>query len=158
VTGRLAPVVTGQVPPGLYRWRSRAHHHALRRELAGAGWGIYPLPGNQLTGTGRLLDAYARALSFPAWFGHNWHALTDCLTDLSWLPARGHVVLWEQHGVLPGHDAKAWRQAFEVLSHAIAVRSADASPPLFVLLRGTGPVRSPLDGAPIPVLEIAGRR
>jgi RNAse (barnase) inhibitor barstar len=34
-----------------------------------------------------LLARIAVELRFPAWFGHNWDALSDCLCDLSWLPA-----------------------------------------------------------------------
>ena len=34
-----------------------------------------------------LLARFAAALQFPDWFGHNWDALADCITDLSWLPA-----------------------------------------------------------------------
>ena len=30
-----------------------------------------------------LLARLAAALQFPDWFGHNWDALSDCLTDLS---------------------------------------------------------------------------
>ena len=35
-----------------------------------------------------FLAAVAQALGFPAWFGRNWDALEDCLTDMSWQPAR----------------------------------------------------------------------
>ncbi|WP_367131285.1 barstar family protein [Saccharothrix sp. HUAS TT1] len=41
------------------------------------------------------IAAIADALSFPDWFGHNLDALYDCLTDLSWLPAGEHVLVWE---------------------------------------------------------------
>jgi len=30
------------------------------------------------------IEAIARALQFPEWFGGNWDALEDCLGDLSW--------------------------------------------------------------------------
>lgn len=40
-----------------------------------------------------LLAALARTLAFPAWFGHNWDALADCLGDMSWRPAAGYVLV-----------------------------------------------------------------
>jgi hypothetical protein len=40
-----------------------------------------------------LLGRIAGALAFPDWFGGNWDALEDCLGDLSWSPAAGHVLL-----------------------------------------------------------------
>ena len=42
-----------------------------------------------------VFDAFSRALGFPDWFGRNWDALEDCLTDLSWRPAEGYVLLLE---------------------------------------------------------------
>jgi len=42
-----------------------------------------------------LLARIAAALDFPAWFGGNWDALEDCLTDLSWRKARAHLLLFE---------------------------------------------------------------
>ena len=42
-----------------------------------------------------LLRNLANALGFPDWFGENWDALEDCLTDLSWSDASGHVLLFD---------------------------------------------------------------
>ena len=43
-----------------------------------------------------LLKSIAQALDFPAWFGHNWDALEDCLSDLSWRAAPGYILLVEK--------------------------------------------------------------
>jgi hypothetical protein len=40
-----------------------------------------------------LLEKISRALDFPSYFGMNWDALNDCLTDMGWKPAAGYVVL-----------------------------------------------------------------
>jgi hypothetical protein len=149
--GRLAAVVSGGYPPGVYRWRSRAHVGAVGRELAGAGWAGYALAGG-LADAGRLFEACAGTLSFPSWFGHTWEGLATCLGDLSWLAGSGHVLLWERYGSLARADQKSWRLAYEVFEGAMAVRIRYRAVPLYVLLRGAGPEHSPLSGAPIPVL------
>jgi hypothetical protein len=140
---RLSDVVTGARPAGVYRWRSRAHPASVGRELAALGWGWYVLDGRTVTGPASLFDRCAEVLAFPAWFGRTFEALADCLGDLSWLPGRGHVVLWEACGVLAGQDPPTWRLAYQVFADAAASRPATA-PPLYVLLRGAGPVDVPV--------------
>jgi hypothetical protein len=51
-----------------------------------------------------VLAGIARAMTFPAWFGANWDALEDCLTDLSWRVADGHVLLLAGLGSLAQDD------------------------------------------------------
>ena len=40
-------------------------------------------------------QSISNALSFPDWFGKNWDALEDCLSDLSWREAEGYVLMFE---------------------------------------------------------------
>ena len=40
-----------------------------------------------------LMMRMAKALDFPSYFGGNWDAFLDMVTDLSWKPASGYVVL-----------------------------------------------------------------
>jgi hypothetical protein len=50
----------------------------------------------------QLLKNLAAALGFPDWFGHNWDALEDSLTDLSWREAPAYVLLIQN--AKPGDD------------------------------------------------------
>jgi hypothetical protein len=149
---RLAAVTGGIRPPGAYRWLSRAHPEPVRRELTSAGWSVHLLDGRTVTGARPLFDGCATALAFPAWFGHNWDALADCLGDLGWLTGRGHVLIWDQYGVLARSDPKAWAMAHRVFRTAIEERQRVGAAPLYVLLRGTGPVDAPDGPDLIPVL------
>ena len=51
-----------------------------------------------------LMERVARALEFPPWFGGNWDALEDCLSDLSWSTAGGHVLLIEGAADISGNE------------------------------------------------------
>lgn len=64
------------------------------------------------------LDAIAAALSFPDWFGRNLDALYDCLTDLSWLPAGEHVLIWGGSDALKDAEPRAYLAIRSVLSDA----------------------------------------
>ena len=70
---------------GVYRaTRSRTIEEATRGS---------PLDVATIDAGGELFAAMARALAFPDWFGGNWDALEDCLSDLSWRRGDGHVLL-----------------------------------------------------------------
>ena len=44
-------------------------------------------------GKDKMLAAIAKSLGFPEWFGGNWDALEDSLTDLSWREDQPRVLL-----------------------------------------------------------------
>ena len=65
-----------------------------------------------------LFAELAEALQFPDYFGHNWDALEECLTDFEWLPAKGYVLLFTNaESVLP-YQEEEFATLLEVLSDA----------------------------------------
>jgi RNAse (barnase) inhibitor barstar len=81
-------------------------HIDIRIDLAGC------------TDKATLLARFATALRFPDWFGHNWDALSDCLTDLSWLPARHYRVELAQAQALRTAAPETLDTALEILGEA----------------------------------------
>jgi Barstar (barnase inhibitor) len=96
MTGKLIQRLQDASRSGVYRV-SRADEviDAVR------GSGISPVR-IEFADKAQLLKNLADALGFPDWFGHNWDALEDCLTDLSWREAPGTVLLIES--AKPGDD------------------------------------------------------
>lgn len=74
--------------------------------------------GVELISKRTALDGIAAAMSFPEWSGRNLDALYDCLTDLSWLPAGEHVLIWSGHHKLATRDPKAYEGISAVLRDA----------------------------------------
>jgi hypothetical protein len=60
----------------------------------------------------------AKALAFPDWFGGNWDAFEDCLSDLSWHPAPGFVLLLEHGKHFGAGHKQEFVTAVEVLDGA----------------------------------------
>jgi RNAse (barnase) inhibitor barstar len=51
-----------------------------------------------------IMKTLAEALGFPKWFGANWDALEDCLSDLSWRDASGWVLVFRDFDALSRDD------------------------------------------------------
>ncbi|TJZ44164.1 hypothetical protein FCH28_31715 [Streptomyces piniterrae] len=116
----LAAVLDGSTPPGVLSWpadRSVADALTAARE---AGWSGAALNLEGTADKAEFMDRCARALRLPDWFGRNWDALSDCLTDLSWCPAdRGRLLVvtgWQDYASAAPDD---WSVLEEVLADAV---------------------------------------
>jgi RNAse (barnase) inhibitor barstar len=75
------------------------------------------------------LAELARVFAFPSYFGHNWDALHDCLTDLAWLAAPGYtLLLTDAHAILPQRPAD-FRAFLDVLTDVGRTWALPQSPP-----------------------------
>lgn len=58
------------------------------------GYILFSIDGKSINSESELLYRISKSMKFPDYFGHNWNALKDCLSDLAWMPAKGYVVLF----------------------------------------------------------------
>ncbi len=87
-----------------------------------------------------LLARIAEALRFPEWFGHNWDALADCLTDLDWMPARGYVIVLDGADALRTESPAEFAAAVEILAESAHDWAERGTPMwIFVGLAGDDP-------------------
>lgn len=66
------------------------------------------------------LAALGKALAFPEWYGANFDALQDCLTDLSWQEGTGWVLLLSGCDALHSCDSEGFDTLMEVFRAAAA--------------------------------------
>jgi hypothetical protein len=86
---------------GVYRVRRDAE---LREVLRDGGPQLHGVSLAGIRTKDDLFERLAAKLEFPQYFGGNWDAVQDCLRDLSWFDADGHVLLFEDFSLLPAAE------------------------------------------------------
>ncbi|MFG3255443.1 barstar family protein [Streptomyces sp. NPDC048172] len=122
----------GTVPPGVYKLPSVGPDALMQADAAGWVDAVVDLAG--VTTKADFMDRCAGGLELPDYFGRNWDALADVLTDLSWWgETRGYLVLvtnWSAFEEAAPQEADAAAGVFTAAVGFWAVRET----PLTVLL------------------------
>ncbi|MDK1474291.1 barstar family protein [Streptomyces sp. 549] len=131
----LEGLLDGSLPPGLYRWhlsQSAAGLPDLTDPAVTAASPGRRVAQAELAGTrdrDAFFDRCSRALDLPDWFGRNWDAFADCLTDLSWWgEADGYLLVLRSWGDFQRAAPADAATAADVLSAAVAYWSARDTP------------------------------
>lgn len=128
---QIADVLAGAVTPGIYELGDTTDASAIGDLVAQRGWHLFRLDGTGVVDKATFMTAVATACGFPEWFGNNWDALSDSLTDLSWAPASGYVLLYDQHRAYESHPD--WPTVIEIFQTAVTFWR-NRNVPFFVLL------------------------
>lgn len=62
------------------------------------------LQGSNMQTFAGLFDEFSRLLKFPSYFGRNFNALYDVLTDFAWLPADSYALLFVDAPLILSHE------------------------------------------------------
>ncbi len=137
----LASLIAGRHEPGIYRWHAAFAIDDVRHAVEHAGGRFAHLDGWQTETKAEFLTAIGESFGFPAYYGHNFDALLDCLRDVGSYPddpedKGGTVFLWDGWGPFARADEKSFSVALSVLSQRVDENEAGR---FSVLLRGDGP-------------------
>ncbi len=90
------------------------------------------LRGSRTRTMSDFFDEVAATLQLPTYFGANWHALDDCLTDLGWLPATAYLLVIEDADLLLAEEPdEILTECLRVLANGAAAwqGAEDEEPP-----------------------------
>lgn len=130
---------------GVY-YLSASRQSAIKAAACRARFCILAASISKSSSTEEVLAELGSAFKFPIWYGKNFDALCDCLTDPDWQPAEGHVLLINGLANLRTAHPDDFATLIAVLQAAAEIRRSAQSP--FWILIDT-PARD------IPVLPAA---
>lgn len=92
---------------------------ALKAAAAAAAFAVFEISLGDAERIDAVLQQLGRELGFPGWYGKNYDALKDCLSDLSWCEAPGYVLMLSRAETLAAENPAAFRTLNEVFAAAI---------------------------------------
>jgi hypothetical protein len=105
---------------GVYLIDAAERERVLRHDVFPPEFAVAVLDGNKAATRPGFFQELARALRFPDYFGCNWDAVYDCLTDLNWLPAAGYVLVLDGFAPFAMNEPGQWDIGLKVLRDACA--------------------------------------
>ena len=94
----------------------------------GLGFAILHARIEQGMSTATTLRELGQAFHFPAWYGANFDALLDCLSDPDWQPANGHLLLIDGLDALRQANPDDFATLIDVLRAAVEARCPTGKP------------------------------
>lgn len=95
----------------------------------------------------QILTQLGHDLAFPDWYGANFDALQDCLSDHDWRPKSGLIVLLTGVAHLSQIDAETLGTLIEILQAGCQPGDTTNTPPLWFLIDSLVPGVKPLPKA-----------
>lgn len=108
---------------------------ALEEAAESLDYPMYRINLSKVTDKDGFLAAVGTSLGFPDWYGHNWDALADCLTDLSWMAADGYVIILDHADAFASANPTDFATALSIFQDAADTWREDGIP--FWTLVGT---------------------
>ena len=125
-------------PPDIHRWPDLGWARDYAQQVSAAGWDVVDLDTTLRWDKRGFLAACRTAFGLPGWFGMNWDALADSLSDVAVPPGAGLLVPWLGWGPMARMFPADFAVATDILTQWVA-QSRSRSDTVLVSLVGSGP-------------------
>lgn len=83
--------------------------------LSEQGIQVFYLDGKEIYSKETFLTKVAEVMRFPSYFGANWDAFEECVSDLTWYPAREYILIYERPDIFAQADPTNWQTGLDIL-------------------------------------------
>ena len=135
--GSVADLFAGEIKPGLYRLRSTASGESLQRQAEEQGWQFFHVDGARVQDKRAFIRTVGKALDFPTYSAQNWDTFEESIRDLTWAPAEGYLVLFDEPDQFAAREPEQWAVARDILDAAVRFQRQQGKP-MVVLFRRAG--------------------
>jgi RNAse (barnase) inhibitor barstar len=91
---------------------------AVEQIAAEPGTKVFYLDGKKINSKETFLRKAAEAMQFPTYFGANWDAFDECITDLTWCPAQRYIILYDHADIFAQAEPTQYQIALDILNSA----------------------------------------
>lgn len=134
MTPALDRLLAGELEPGVYQWPSAPAADKVKISAESAGWRFIELDTATVVDKAGMLDAAAKTFGFPEYFGRNYDAFADSLTEVR--GESGVVVFWDGWAGLAELNPHTTGLTLDVFTERCAARKFGH---FAVLIVGSGP-------------------
>jgi len=139
MTAAMGRLLAGKVAPSVYHMDMTLRPGTICQQVESAGWQCAYLDGSILFDKTSLLRRCATSLDFPDYFGFNWDALDECMTEPGLIHADGLVLLYDHAAVLYANSPRDWAVFFDIVSSAIQYWHRNEKS-VYLILRNCGAI------------------
>jgi Barstar (barnase inhibitor) len=130
---RIAEILNGDVYPSVYLLDVALTIKEIERLKQDKGTKVFAIDGDRIVDSPSLFQEFATVMQFPEYFGHNWDALKDCLTELDGHEVDRYIMTIDKLDRFIANDISQWTNFLDVCKSVVEYWQ-DTETPVYILL------------------------
>jgi RNAse (barnase) inhibitor barstar len=127
-------VLNGKKSPGIYELTEDISLEELSQLCQSNSCQLFYIDGQAIRSKSAFMEAFAKGMNFPSYFGNNWDAFEECLTDLDWCLSSKYIIIYDHLNNFAQAEPQQWEVARDIFQSAVDYW-ADTDTPLYIFLK-----------------------